>query len=359
MDANFLKFKKKVWLTILIKCLAAGLAVGLVAVIAVLLPCRLYGIKLFWLYYVLIALGGIVLGGGIAFLFLRTNDKKIAKRLDNEFQLAERVQTSLEYSGKSGEMYEIQRADASEALKAKPVKALPFKNVIATALCGFIFLAGMVAVPVVATTVPPVFAKTEEGPAEPDPPREISDWEWAALDDLIDYVKASKKADNYMKTGVVKHLQGLKDVLLRGVSQSSLKAFVQNTVNEIRNTVKDAKDMGISDEQIALNAEEEAYIIAKLYEIFSLGQPEEGGDTEEPPKEDENDPSGKPSSGPGSANINEMPFFDPEEGYVMCGEKRAEYYERVQQALNEGTISKEEWEYIMITYFGDLSGNEE
>lgn len=63
MDENFKKFKKKVWFDILIKCLCAALAAGLIAVNAVLLPCKLYGIKLLWIFYVLIALGGFALGG--------------------------------------------------------------------------------------------------------------------------------------------------------------------------------------------------------------------------------------------------------------------------------------------------------
>lgn len=356
MEENFLKFKKRVWRDILIKCIVAGAAAGLMAVLAVLLPCKLYGIKLFWLFYILIALGGFAAGGGIAFLILRTDDKKIAKRLDSELDLAERVQTSLSFGGQSGAMFDMQRADAVAALKSKPVKSLAFKNIIATCLCGFIALAGMIAVPVVATTVPPVFAaQEEESPV--DPPRDITDWEWTALDELIDYVKASKKADNFTKTGMVRSLEGLKTVLINGVSQSTLKSFVQNTVTEIRNTVKDANEL-CAEEQQALNSEEEAYVVSKLYEIFGLQQIVEE-DPETPPKEE--DPSGgnNPGTGNGNININEMPFFDPEKGYVMCGEVRAEYYDRVQQALKEGTISKEEWEYIMITYFGELSGNQD
>lgn len=362
MEENFLKFKKKEWLHILIKCIVVGLAAGFLAVNAVLLPCRLYGIKLFWLYYVLIALGGIAVGGGITFLILRTDDKKIAQRLDSDFKLSERVQTSLAYSGQSGEMLEAQRADASSALAAametKSASSLAFENILVTVLCVCISVVGIVSVPVVATTVPPVLAEQEQ--EEPkDPPRPITDWEWAALDDLIDYVTASKKADSFTKTGIVKHLQGLKSVLLIGVSQSSLSSFVYNTVTEIRNTVKDANENGISDEQQALNSEEEAYVIAKLYEIFSLQQFVQEGPENPPKEEDPENPSGNVGVGPGNLNVNDTPFFHPELGYVKCGEVRAEFYERAQQALIEGTISKEEWEYIIITYFGDLSGNED
>ncbi|MDE6613657.1 MAG: hypothetical protein K2K28_03800, partial [Clostridia bacterium] len=308
MEENFLKFKKKVWLHILIKCIAAGLAAGLVAVNEVLLPCRLYAVELFWLYYVLIALGGFVLGGGAAFLLLRTDDKKIAQRLDSELHLEERVQTSLAYGGRSGTMYEIQRADTGSALGAKSVKALRFRHVAATALCAAVFLLGTVSIPVVATTVPAVFSPAEDTPPV-DPPRDITDWEWAALDELIDYVNASKKADSYFKSGVIGHLQGLKTVLLNGVSQSSLSSFVQNTVTNIRNTVKDANERGISEEQQTLNSEEEAYVISKLYEIFSLQQTGGEEDPEEKPDDGEEN-GGTPGVGPGDLNVNDTPFFD-------------------------------------------------
>ena len=56
--------------------------------------------------------------------------------------------------------------------------------------------------------------------------------------------------------------------------------------------------------------------------------------------------------------MNDVPFYDPEKGYVKLGDIREEYYERVQAAFDEGAISREEWEYIMITYFADLSNKE-
>ncbi len=373
MDENFLKFKKRVWLHILIKCISAGVAVGFLTVLAVLLPCRLYGIDLLWLLYILIFLGGAAVGGGIAFLFLRTDDKKIAKRLDSELNLNERVQTALTYGGQSGAMFDMQKADTSAVLGVIPLKSLAFKNIILSVLCCCISVSCIVVVPVVATTVPPVLAAQEEQPPV-DPPRPITDWEWSALDELINHVKESKKADSFTKSGMISHLEGLKTVLLNGVSQSTLPAFVQNTINEIRNTVKDAADKGISDEQNELNKEEEAYVIAKLCEIFSINQPVDPDDPENPGTDPENPGTqtpGKPGVGPGTTNVNQMPFFDPDKanskdkdgnyqsGETICGESRAEYYQRVQQALKEGTISQQEWEYIMVTYFGDLSGNED
>lgn len=362
MDGNFKKFKKKVWFDILIECLCYGLAAALIAVDAVLLPLKLFGINLFWLFYVLIALGGFALGGGIAFLFLRTNDEKIAKRLDSELKLAERVQTSYGYRGQKGEMYELQRSDASAALGAISVSALAFKHIAATVLCGIIAVTGIAGAFVMNKYVPPVYAASAPGQEPEEPPRPVTDWEWAALDELINYVKASKKADIVAKTGMVLELEGLRGVLAEGVSSSSLTMFVQNTVSNIRNVVKDANEREISDEQKNLNSEEENYVISKLYEIFSLTKPggEDGDDTENPDTGDTENPDdpNKPGNSDWEVNVNDIPFYDPDKGYVKLGDIRDEYYERVQAAFDEGTISREEWEYIMITYFADLSNKE-
>lgn len=364
MDANFKKFKRKVWFDILVKCACWGLAAGLTALVAVILPCKLYGINIWWLYYVLIAFGGIVIGGGTAFLFLRTNDKKIAKRLDAELNLNERVQTAYAYRGEESDILDLQRGNTSAVLGGISVRALPFKNIVATVLCGVIALADIVALPLILNFVPSVHAESEKQEPAPEPPRPVTDWEWAALDDLIDYVKASKKADAVVKTGIVLELEGLKSILLDGVSASSLSLFVQNTVSNIRNVVKDANDRGISDEQQAFNSEEETYVINRLYEIFSIQRPGSGGDggDEQNPGDggDEGKKPGEAGDTGYEVNVTEVPFFDPEKGYVNVSdsETRVKYYNRVQAAFEEGTISREEWEYIMVTYFADLVAKE-
>lgn len=362
MNANFNKFKKKVWTDILIKCLIAALAAGFVAVNAVLLPCKLCGINLFWVYYILIAIGGFAVGGTVAFLVFRTNDKKIAIRLDSELKLSERVQTSLQCGSGSGDMIELLKSDTNSALEGLSVKKLPFKNIIVVALCCFIAVAGIVAVPVISFTVPAVFAEAEEpDDTEKDPPRQVTDWEYAALDDLIKYVQNSKKMDTTAKNGMLSALDSLRTLLLGGVTQNSLPMFVRNTVNSISNSVKDANEqypVGADNElhpQAKANSEEETYVVTTLYNIFGL-LPNSGNDeTEGKPPVDDKPDSEKPGTiGPGVINENETPFFDPVKGKVTCGSVRAEYMEIVQKALEEGTISSEEWEDIMMSYFADL-----
>lgn len=359
MNEQFLKFKKRIWRDIAIKCALSAAAASVVAVNAVLLPCLLNGVHLMWAWYLLIALGGLCLGGAVAFLIFRTDDKQIAIRLDTELRLNERVQTALLYQKEEGDMLDLQRADACAVLSGH--KKLAFCNLAVTIVLSAVFLAGVCALPIVA-----VYADTKDngGSTEPvDPPRDVTDWEWQALDELIAYVRASEKADDYTKTGMLSELEGLRSMLVAGVSQSSLPIFVQNAASNIRNTVRDANDRsGVSEEQKTRNSEEGEYVIKTLYEIFDLSLPSDdpgnggntkpGGDPEDPPNH---------NTGTGDLIVDGVPFFDPEKGYVSSGdpEVREKYYSAIQNAMLEGTISRAEWENIVATYFADLREKEE
>lgn len=365
MDENFNKFKKIVWRNIFIKCLCWGFAAGLLAVNAVLLPCKLFGVRLLWVLYILIGLGGFVLGGGIAFLCLRTDDTGIARMLDKELQLDERVQTALYYSGQESEMLDLQRMNMGAELGKATYKGVPFQNTVSLILCAVIAVGGIAAIPIVAVETPPAFAASAEEGKEPEEPiRPVTDWEWQALDDLIAYVKASQKADSVAKEGMAEALEGLRSVLLNGVSQSSLALFVQNTVNEIRNAVKDANTTA-EEVQRALNSEEEAYVIARLHEIFNLPSVDFGdGDESNGNGDDDKDDEQKDPNNPGNGNSDwevndhQIPFFDPEKGYVQIEDVRDEYLERMRAAFEEGTISREEWEEILVSYFAGLTTDE-
>lgn len=352
MQQSFEIFKKRIWLHIHIKCAVIAALAGFAALVATLLPCKLFGVNLLWIFYVLITLGGGALGFGIAFLLLRTNDTKIARRLDEELNLNERTVTALIYSEREGEMYSAQREDAASALEKLPARALRFRHLVATLLCAVCALCLIVAVPVVATSVPPVFAKTEV--PEEEPKRDVTDWEWQALDELIEYVRKTRKADELTKSLMLNQLLGLRGVLEDGVSQSSLTVFVENTVVNIRNGVRDINE-AVTGEQKTANTEESAYVISRLYEIFRITpKNNDDGNSEKPPEQE--NPSGG-NTGTGELNISDLPFFDRELGFVKCGEVRDEYYAKAMQALQEGLLTQEEWATIVATYFTDLNGD--
>jgi len=279
--------------------------------------------------------------------------------LDGALHLSERVQTALYYQNAEGELPALQRKDAEAALSALSVKKLPFRNLTLTILLAVVLALGIVAVPVIA-----VYAGADGQEAEIpyDPPREVTDWEWLALDELIDDVKASERADSYTKTGIVSELEGLRNVLLAGVSESSLPVFVQNTVGNVRNVVHDANNRDASDAQKAKNTEEGDYVVKRLYEIFSLTQSGETPAPEQPPEKPGEDPSSPGNNtGTGELDVSGVPFFDPDKGYVSSGDPavREQYYAEIQQAMLEGTISRAEWEKIVAMYFSDLKEKDE
>ena len=363
MNDNFNKFKKRIWLEIIVKCVLAALACAFLLVDVVMLPCLLCGIHLLWVWYLLIALGGFAVGGGVAFLCFRTDDGKIAKRLDAEFKLAERVQTAYVYRESTDAMAELQRANANAALATFSASQLSFANRLITIIMSVVLSLSVCALPIISVYADRSHGDTGGNNPPEDPPRVVTDWEWEALDELIDYVRASEKADETAKSGMVSALTGLRTVLLGGVSQSSLSAFVRNAVTEIRNAVTQANDKsGVSDEQKQKNSDEEEYVINRLYEIFGLSQG--GGDGPSGPSEGQKpDQPLSPgnNTGTGELIINGLPFFDPELGYVSSGdiETRDKYYAIIQQAMLEGTISRSEWELIVAKYFSDLKESEE
>lgn len=359
MNEQFQKLKKRIRVETAVKCALSAAAAAVLAVNIVLLPCLLNGVHLLWAWYLLIALGAAALGGAVAFAFFRTDDKKVAARIDGELNLNERVQTALTYQGEEGKMLDLQRADTASALAG--VQKLSFRNLALTVILAAVFVLGVCTLPIVA-----VYADAGKGTGvtEPvDPPREVTDWEWQALDELIEYVKASEKADTVTKTGIVSELEGLRSVLVAGVSVSSLPVFVQNTVSGVRNTVSAANEaQGVTEEQKAGNSEEGEYVVRRLYEIFALEQPSGGDDPVTPPDNpDKPSEGGNNNTGTGDLVIDGVPFFDPEKGYVSSGdpEVREKYYGIIQNAMLEGTISREEWESIVATYFADLRADEE
>jgi len=347
MQENFVKFKRRVRKVILIKCLIVGLSSALASIGAILLACKLTGNNPL---FCLIGLVCLFIGFGLSYLFLRTDDKKTAKMLDKEFNLHEKAQTMVEYGGEEGTMVNLQRADALEKMGDIPVKKLRFKN-----LCVYI----LIAVLSLGLFVASIAVPSKDSGKEYDPPRDITDWEWQALDELIDYVKTSDADEEIMKPRTVESLTSLRNILLKGVSENSLKTFVSVTVSEVENILLDANSVvGIEEAQANINTEVKTYVVDKLYEIFDLIPP-----TAEEPSDDNKDDDEQGGDGSGGTGAVVMgadeKFFDPEKGYVKYSEVIGKYYEDMNDALERGLISKEEWESFLISYFEYLYGTAE
>ena len=169
MGEKFNKIKRKFTVEAILKCAAIGLSFGALLLGVLLLSFKLSAIKLNALWYVLIFFAAaLAVGGGLFFLFKPT-DKKVAIKLDSEYNLHERVQTALSFKDCEGELLELQRSDTAAALSALTLKKPTFKQLWKYALALIVAL-------VIAITAIAVPAKAVEGGAA-NPPGGETAWE--------------------------------------------------------------------------------------------------------------------------------------------------------------------------------------
>ncbi|MBR7181860.1 MAG: hypothetical protein IKD28_03650, partial [Clostridia bacterium] len=126
MTEQFQKFKRKLLWIRLLKSGMAGLAGGALTG-GVLHFLSRFGFLpmppvLSWPIAAAVFLGiGILI-----FFLLRASDAGVARRLDSEFGLAERVQTAVAYRDEQSTLHQMQREDAEASLEAVAKKQLKF-----------------------------------------------------------------------------------------------------------------------------------------------------------------------------------------------------------------------------------------
>lgn len=349
MKNHFQLFWKKSRRDILVKAAIIGASAAILAVGILLLHAKRSDLASTACLFGLIALP---LVSGLFLLLMRSNYKKFAKALDSDFSLHEKVQTMIEFEQSESEMAALQREDTQRRLAQIPLKQLRFRNLWIYILLPVLALAMMgtaIACP----------EKQEEPYVEPyEPPVEITDWEWEALDKLIVYVQTSKADEQILKPETLKALRALKSLLLGGVTESSLNGIVQTTITQISNARATAADsVQITEEQKTINEEVYRYTIEKLCEIFRVEN------TTDDPVEDPDSPGDKIDDGKwnGSGELNmgaNEQMFDPQEGYVLYGNVIGKYQTEINKAFAEGNLTQEEYDYL-TAYFGLLYGGKQ
>lgn len=229
MSEKFKKLKRKYLIGAVLKSLICGVSVGLLAVGVVLLVLKLSAISLDVVWYILIGIGAAILGGGVAFIILRPTDKKIATMLDNEFALEERIQTSLEFSGKEGTIIELQRADAENKLQSLPKSKPKFSRIWQVCLIAVL----CVAVAVTAFVIPAAQAAGPNNPTGPvDPPVEIKENDLMAVRNIIEDVQKADIKDD-VKAAAVSELEELLIELEEVEKLSQLTTAINGTVSAV------------------------------------------------------------------------------------------------------------------------------
>lgn len=223
MNEQFRKFKNKMLRHAVIESVVAGLVAGLIVVAAILLPVSLNFIQINIGIYFAAGIGAAVAVGGVTFLIVRPSDKKVARRLDKDLALNEKVQTMVAYASSQDSMAVIQRGDASDRLAAAGTKAVAFKrlwlNIAAAAVAVILFVSSVV----VAVLIKPRPAAAEEY----TPTRYKID----ALRDLVIYVNDSgRKFDDECKATITGEINNIIDLFYDEETDTILTVTVEEQV---------------------------------------------------------------------------------------------------------------------------------
>ena len=227
MSVKFKKIKRTQLLRAVVTAVSAGLSAGFLAVGAVLLAWKLGAFSLSAGAAAGICAGicvGVATLIGLPLFFaLRPSDEKIARRLDAEHGLNEKIQTMVEYGNREGEMVALQRADAAERLERLPAKKITFKRIwhyiVFPVLACALFISALVvpgaSVPAEGTTV---FEFTE---------RQLRE-----MNELIADVERSD-FENELKLSVKGELENLIVQLSGSPTEEAMQSCVVSAVTEI------------------------------------------------------------------------------------------------------------------------------
>lgn len=205
MSKEFSKLKAKYIAAAAIKSAIAGVCVGIIAFSATLLALKLAAVALAPVFYALIGIGCAAVSGVIAyFAFLRPTDDTVARSLDGDYLLGERVQTSLQFAGEKGTIFEMQRADTEEKLSGLVLARPSVKK-----LAQYIALAVVALALVIASLVVPARAPAQAIPPE-RMPYEFTEAQRRSVTELIDDVNNSDLDESY-KAAAVAPIEGLLD----------------------------------------------------------------------------------------------------------------------------------------------------
>ncbi|MGN0818108.1 MAG: hypothetical protein ACI4L9_03980 [Candidatus Coproplasma sp.] len=286
MSVEFKKYKNKFLINAAIAASVCGISAGALAFGAVWLVLKLLDIGLSPLYYALIGAGVALVVGVILFFVFKPTEKSIAKRLDEELNLDERVQTMVEYRDEEGDMFDMQRQDACERLsqspKIKPSLAKILKLAIMPVLaCAVILTAAFV--PAKKPIVPP----SDDGGVTEDDVYKIDNWQIASLNQLIEEVGQSSLREG-LKQSHVTVLESLLEGLQHTTTNSAMVASVRsaiamlatatdgaNNYNVFAEKFAASQDVAVSDFAEGLSSSAKVYSTGVKYKEYSQVQERE------------------------------------------------------------------------------------
>ncbi len=235
MNKNFYKFKKRLFGFRILKASLAGGAIGALASGAALILDKLEWIAFSPTVPIFIGAGAGVAAFLLFFLMLWKSDKRLARELDEEFKLSEKVQTAVAFRDDVGEMQSLQREDTENTLEDIKKSRLKAKNlwiyIMVLVLGAGTLTAGLV-IPEKEPYIPP----------EEVIPFEISKMQIAGIEELIKYVNSSQMEEPY-RSNISSELAELLDALKAAKTEPEMQAALAVSLTEITKNTYDSSSM--------------------------------------------------------------------------------------------------------------------
>ncbi len=227
METSFIKFKKKIILEIVIKCLIISVTTGLLVFSIPYLILKLTQSRFNVLYLILIGVGVMLILFGLLFLIFKPNDQKVAVKLDQKLNLNQKVQTMIEYQNEDGLMVKLQRENTNKILSGISLKNLSMKF----SAIFFILIGLSVSICITAFAMPTPKIDDPSIIIE-DPNYELDDWTILAIRDLIKYIDESAMNDS-LKAKDINELNGLIDELKTADKESEMVKAVEDVIGKL------------------------------------------------------------------------------------------------------------------------------
>ncbi|MDE6597309.1 MAG: hypothetical protein K2K60_01555 [Clostridia bacterium] len=227
MSESFKKQKRKYLIKSLLESIAVGVSAGLFVVGVVLLTLKLCELNINAGFYVLIGLSCAAVGGGLTYLFSHPSDMKVARKLDEEYGLDEKIQTMVIYKDKEDFIYRLQREDASEKLAVLPKRKISFRQV---------WQYVVILILAIAIFIPALAIRKNSVPANGNDLVELSATECELVEQLIGDINESELSDG-VKASTVSVLRNLLANLEGEHTERSRKAAVVASISFIDTSV--------------------------------------------------------------------------------------------------------------------------
>ena len=229
MSLQFLKIKRKIRFETILKCSAVSLSLGILVSSILIIIYKSLGLEYNLLYFILIGLGVFIVFDIVLFLIFNPSDVKVAKRIDKQLNLKEKIHTMVEYEDKNGPLVGLQRKDAEDKLASISIKKFKMK------FSYYLLILPLMALAVCATSI---IIKAKE-PQQPPIEEPISGDPYAILQIriIIREVEANNILMPAAKEAFVSHLEELIDnVNVENITRNQEVSFVNQTITEVSNS---------------------------------------------------------------------------------------------------------------------------